>query len=128
MPAIRPPPPTGTMIASASGASSSTSSAIVPAPARTNGSSMRVDEGAAGLLAELGDALECLARGRRLEVDVAPYVTRRLDLLLGRALPHDDEGVDAVLGRGKGDGLCVVSGGHGDHAAPPLVVVEATPA
>ena len=42
------------------------------------------------------EALERVGRVGRLEVDGRAVAARRLDLLRGRALPHDDECVDAL--------------------------------
>ena len=80
-----------------------------------------MDERAPGLLRP--------ARARRSKASAGPSASRstvgavaarRGDLLLGGAAPHHDERVDAVLGRGVGDRLGVVSGRDRDHAARSL--------
>ena len=117
MPPISPPPPTGTITASASGASSSISSPTVPGAGDHERVVERMDERPAGLLDQRREPVERVARTGRLEVDGCAVAARRRDLLLGRALPHDDERVDVLLGGGAGDGLRVVAGADRDHAA-----------
>ena len=90
----------------------------MPAPAMHERVVERVDERAPGLGSmQLVEAVERVARAGRLEVDRRAVAARRLDLLLGRALPHDDERVDPLGRRGVRDGLRVVAGADRDHAA-----------
>ena len=117
MPDTSPPPPTATITASASGASSSISSPTVPAPAITSGSSNGWTSVRPVSAWSVARRVEGVGRVGRLEVDGRAVASRRVDLLLGRALPHHDEGVGAFRGGGERDGLGVVAGADRDHAA-----------
>ncbi len=109
MPEISPPPPTGTTIASTSGASSSISRPTVPAPCEHERVVERVDERPPRSFDQLVEPSERVARTGRLEVDRRAVAARRGDLLLGRALPHDDQRVDPLGRRCVGSRLRVIA-------------------
>ena len=85
----------------------------------------RVDERPPRLLDQLVEPRERVARPGRLEVDRRAVAARRGDLLLGRALPHHDQRVDALRRRGVRRRLRVVAGADRDHPATLLLGREA---
>ena len=82
----------------------------------------RVHERAARLLDQTRRRRSNASPGSaRLEVDGRAIAARRGDLLLGGALPHHHQRVDALLRGGERDGLGMVAGADRDHAAAPLL-------
>ena len=80
----------------------------------------RMDERAAGRRDHLRQPLERARGVDGLEVDGGAVAPRRGDLRLARALPHHDEGVEALRSRAPGQCGRVVPGRDPDHAALPL--------
>ena len=126
MPAIRPPPPTGTKIASIASAHwRMISAAIVPWPAITSGSSYGwMNTRPSGR----GDAERVpigVVEGVAVQHGAAAEGLHGLDLDRRRGGRHDDQRVDAERAAGHGDALGVVAGRRGDDAAPAFRLGEA---
>jgi hypothetical protein len=83
-----------------------------------------MDEHAAGLFLKLAQTLERLGRVRGLEVDRRAVATRRVDLELVRAPPHDQQRIDACRRSAERDRLRVVAGRDRDHAPRALLVCQ----
>ncbi len=82
----------------------------------------RVHERPSGLLEQDVQPLERLARIGRLEIDRGTVATRRRDLRLAGAAPHDDQRVEAFLRCSPRNRLRVVTGRDRDDALGLLVV------
>ena len=122
MPAIRPPPPTGTKIALRSSRPwPRISIAIVPCPAITSGSSNGWISTRPLAAAQLVAAR--LGIGERVagQLDLGAQLAHGIDLDLRRRLRHHDQRADAEVAGREGHALRVVAGAGGDHAAPALV-------
>ena len=85
----------------------------------------RMHKSAAGLFDECVEPRERVAGPGRLEVDRRAVAAGGRDLLVGRALPHDDERVDPLGCGAERNGLRVVAGADRDHAARLLVGAQA---
>ena len=121
MPAIRPPPPTGTITSPASGTCSSSSRRNRPLAGDRGVRVERVHERAPGVLDQLLEPVERLARAGRRQVDLGAVRPRRLDLLRARALPHHDQGGDPFERCAVGERSGVVAGRDPDHSARLLL-------
>ena len=120
-PPSSPPPPTGTTTSSTSGRSSTISSPVVPAPASTTASSNGCTNVRPARVAHFVQPVE-QRRPVRMEDDLGAVAAHGLDLGRRGALGHDDDGRAAGDPRRPRHGRGVVSGGHGDEAAPALRV------
>ena len=120
MPAIRPPPPTATKIASSvsPGCCRRISMPIVPWPAITSGSSngwMNVSWRSRAMRQRVIVSLVVLVA---VQDHLAAEVDHRLHLDARRGLRHHDRRRDAAPPGGERDALRMVAGRGADHAAP----------
>ena len=125
MPAIRPPPPTGTNTACRSPLAVADDFIADRALAGDHQQIVeRVDEREA----RFGD--ERVAVGLRVgiavavQLDLGAHAAHRVDLDLRRGLRHHDDGAQPELARGERDALRVIAGAGGDDAAGALLGVE----
>ena len=116
--------PTGTTRTAVSGTSSIASSPTVPWPAIVIGSSNGWTSARPVCSISSCRRSNACVGSVRLEVDLRPVGARRLDLLRARALPHDEQRVDALERGAVGERLCVVSRRDADHAVPLLGLRE----
>ena len=77
-----------------------------------------MDEGPPRLLPELVQPVERRARAGRLQIDRGAVAAGGVDLRGARALPHHEQRIDVLGGRGPRQGLRVVPGRDADHAGP----------
>ena len=121
IPETRPPPPQATTIVSTPGTSSRISSPTVPAPAITIGSSNGWTKVRPVCSRSSWSRSKRRARARRLQIDRGAVAAGGVDLRGARALPHHEQRIEALGGRGPRERLRVVPGRDADHAGLALV-------
>ena len=125
MPAIRPPPPTGTNTACRSSWRWRT---ISIADRALTGDHQQIVERVDERETRFGDERVAIRLRVGIAVavqfDLGAHAAHRVHLDLRRGLRHDDGGVQSELARGERDALRVIAGAGGDHAARALIRVE----